>query len=149
MAQYISQRFLTNERNPPFFFRQPLHTHTHLDFYSGIKIHPTALFTREKTAFLFFFLGGRQAKGKKPSTISTPLLAPIGRATFSSVSSLCAFFSLKNFLIFYLSSLIILGWGGAPAAMLALQDEWGGGNLIIWLSGWFIVGEVFTAQNQS
>lgn len=129
MAQYISQRFLTNERNPPFFFSptpHPLHTHTHLDFYSRIKIHPTALFTREKNAFLFFFLGGGRGK-EKTSTISTPLLAPIGRATFSSVSSLCAIFSLKNLtLLFNLPH-----HPGELAAMLALQDEWGGGNLII------------------
>lgn len=106
---YITTTF--NERtNPPlFFWPTPLHTYTHIDFYSGIKTHPTTLFTRETRAFLFLLFGGGQKK-KKPSQISIPLLAPIGRATFFHFSSLWAFFSLK-----ILTLLFILphdpGWG--------------------------------------
>lgn len=48
-------------------------------------------------------------------------------------------------LLFFLSSPIIQV--GRPAAMMALQDEWGGGNLIIWLFGWFIVGGFYSAES--
>lgn len=59
---YITTNY--NERTKPLFFLPTLHPllHAHIDFYSGIKIYPAALFTREKAAFLFFFCGGRWGK---------------------------------------------------------------------------------------
>lgn len=144
---YITTNY--NERTKPFFSRQPLThycTHTYRLLFWDKDLSSGSIYEGEGSIpFLLLWRSMGEAKTvhRFHTTTSTYRLCPL-LFVFPFVLP-----SPSKTLLFYLSSLIILG--GGPIAILALQDEWGGGNLIIWLTGWFILGGGFgfTAQNQS